>query len=252
MRRAIPLAAVLALLTIGPAQAAIVTLSGTGFDVQYDDTLLGLFGTPTLSGNGQTIIFTPTQFSAFSLGAQGTVFKNDTVVFDLIPRGGNRVAQVTVLEAGDYKIVDRNATGIDPTVDVSGEIRLTNLFDGVSFAQSTLIKNAPLNVVCPNSSCAPTPWTAAATVFAPVSWSDGTSPSSPTIGAPTVRFLLEDLLTAESFVIGDSAFIQKKQASSTISINVDIDNIDPVPVPPALPLLGTALVAMLGLRRRPA
>jgi hypothetical protein len=249
MRQSFGLLLGASLLLSVPAHAAVITLNGSDFDVRYDDTLVGLFGQPTLSGNGRTIVFTPTGFSAQSTGTTGTVFRNDSVTFDLLPRAGKRVATVQVLEAGDYKVVKRSTSPLDPAVDVSGEIRLTNLFDGVSFVNGQLVKSAPLNVVCPTSSCATTPWTAAAILAAPLSWSDGSSPASPDLGAPIIRFFLEDLLTAESFAIGDSAFIQKKQVSNTITIDVDIDQV-PVPLPAALPLLISALGGMVTVARR--
>lgn len=254
MKRLISLAIGAALMSAGTAQAALITLDGNGFDVVYDDQLLGLFGAPTLSGSGLTIIFTPTNFKAESTGTQGTIFQNQSVTFDLIPDATKRVSKVKTTERGDYKIVDANPgspTVQNPAVDVSGEIRLTNLWDGVSQEQSNLVKAAPLNVVCPDITCAPTQWAASASVTAPISWSDGLDLDvSPPTGAPTVRFFLQDFLTAQSFLSGDSAFIQKKLASSTITIDVDIDPIAPVPVPAALPLLASALGGLMTLGRR--
>ena len=49
---------------VNVAQAAIITLENDRFSVTYDDA--GLYGQGALSGSGDTIFFTPTQFKTSS------------------------------------------------------------------------------------------------------------------------------------------------------------------------------------------
>ena len=41
----------LSLLVASPAHSAIQTITGSNFDLVYDDTKLGLFGAPSVAGN---------------------------------------------------------------------------------------------------------------------------------------------------------------------------------------------------------
>jgi hypothetical protein len=222
------------------AQAAIVTLDGNGFIAKYDDTQSGLslYGTPTLSGDGKTILFTPTTFSALSSGTQGLVTTTGTVVFDIFADNGLKVSTLQVFEAGDYQVIRQNGANPAPAVNIFGEARITNLFNGTATAIGSLAPSN-LGVVCVTLACSATDWTASANVLTPAGWNQSSG----------TRFLLQNTLQAQSFAVGDSAFIQKKQSSTTIGITVDTT---PVPLPATLPLLLSGLGAMgaVGRRRR--
>lgn len=234
-----PTAAVLAaLLQSLPAAAAIVTLDGNGFTAKYDDTQAGLslYGTPTLSGDGKTILFTPTTFSAQSSGTQGIVSTTGTVVFDIFADNGLKVTDTKVFEAGDYQVIRQNGANPAPAVNVFGEARVTNLFNGVATVVGSLVPTN-LGAVCLTLACTATDWTASSTIATPTGWNQ-------TSGQ---RFLLQNTLQAQSFNVGDSAFIQKKQSSTTIGITVDTT---PVPLPAALPLLLSSFGAIGAFTRR--
>jgi len=242
----------LSLASATTTQAALVTLDGDGFSVRYDDATIGAFGAPTLAGDRKTILFSPSRFEVHSSGTQGLVDGRAAIAFDIVPVAGKRLNWVNVIEAGDYRVVDRNP-GLDPSpaVDVRGSVRLTNLYDGVSSVQKNLAKGSPLDTVCPDVSCAWSLWSAGARIWAPASWSNGTLGLSPPSGTTPLRFVLEDELIAESFAIGDSAVIQKKQASNTITIGVNLNTVvTPVPLPGTLALLLSALGGVVARRRR--
>ena len=57
MKKTLLVAALSGVFAVSGAQAASVTLSGSFFDLTYDDALTGLFGTPVLIGN--TITWAP-------------------------------------------------------------------------------------------------------------------------------------------------------------------------------------------------
>lgn len=229
-----------AALYVGPASAAIVTLDGNGFIAKYDDAQpgLALYGTPTLSGDGKTILFTPTTFSALSSGTQGIVTTSGTVVFDMFADSGLKLSTLQVFEAGDYQVIRQNGANPAPAVNIFGEARLTNLFNGTATAIGSLTPTN-LGTVCLTLACTATDWTASANVVTPGGWNQSSG----------TRFLLQNTLQAQSFNAGDSAFIQKKQSSTTIGITVDTT---PVPLPAALPLMLSGLGAMgvFGRRRR--
>ena len=63
------IAAAAAIAALPAAQAATVTVTGERFDLVYDDSLVGLFGTPTLSGT--SLFFTPAAFKTQTLNGTG-------------------------------------------------------------------------------------------------------------------------------------------------------------------------------------
>jgi len=233
-------------------QAALVSLAGDGFSVLYDDATSGAFGAPTLAGDRKTILFSPNRFEVHSSGTQGLSTGRAAITFDIVPVAGKRLNWVNVIEAGDYRVVDRNPD-LDPSpgVDVRGTVQLTNLYDGVSSVQKNLAKASPLDTVCPDISCIWSSWSANARIWAPASWSNGTPGLSSPPGPTPLRFALEDELSAQSFALGDSAVIQKKQASNTITIGVNLNAVvTPVPLPGTLALLLPALGGLAARRRR--
>lgn len=67
-------------------------------------------------------------FKAQSTGNVGTVFANSNVQFDIKTDTGLRLSDVSLVENGDYRLINRSGNlGLAPTVDVSGQLRLTNL-----------------------------------------------------------------------------------------------------------------------------
>jgi hypothetical protein len=225
----------------GNASAAPVVLDGDGFSAIYDDAIVSLFGTPTLSGDGKTILFSPLSFKATASGTQGAVFANSNTQFDIILDNNQKLTGVSLIENGDYRLVNRDGDPA-PAVDVSGELRLTNLYTGtdtniVNFTAGTL------STVCTSlNGCGLTPWATTASIGAPDAWVDN-------LGNPVdVRVRLQNDLTAESYQVRDIAEIEKKHASQTVAITPHLDTV--VPVPGAVWLFGSAMAGFIGLRRK--
>ena len=136
------LAVAMALLfALGSAHAATpTTLLGTNFDIVYDASGLGLFGTPTLSGN--TVFFTPTDFKAESLNGQGIVTANQTIVFDIVPHMGFTITGSLLTERGDYLL--RHASS---QVDVQGQTRGFAIANPLAEVNSNITATAPLTTL---------------------------------------------------------------------------------------------------------
>lgn len=109
-------------LTATQTHASMVTLVGATFDVRYDDVLLNasLFGTPTLTGN--TLSFTPVNFTAQSLNGNQYATRDSTINLQLIPHAGQQITAVDLTERGDYLL-----RGSQSFVEVTGQIRLFDL-----------------------------------------------------------------------------------------------------------------------------
>lgn len=223
----------------GNASAALVTLNGNGFNATYDTANLGLFGTPTLSGDGKTILFSPLGFNAISTGAQNTVTVTSSVLIDIVPDANFRLTSVSLTENGSYRMVDRAGNGpLAPSVDLFGELRLTNLDDGISSTSTNFSAGQLANTCAASNPCVLSSWTAFATANTPAAW-----------GNADVRVLIQNTLTAESFYTGDSALIEKKQSSQSLAFTPFVEDVNPVPVPGAVWLFGSALAGLIGLRR---
>jgi hypothetical protein len=93
------LAAVTAWVAV-PAHAATQVLSGSHFDVIFDDSALGLFGAPSLSGD--TIYFSPTAFVAQSAIGSGRITLNQSVSLQLMLHGGRSIQSISLTEGGTF------------------------------------------------------------------------------------------------------------------------------------------------------
>lgn len=211
------------------AGAVQVTLSGAHFDVVYDDALLGLFGTPLLTGN--VLSWFPSGSPGFSAQSAGGIdFTNSTFAVLVTAKPDYELASFGLAEGGDY-LFFADGTGTGAGVAVSGQLRVTPLpgstLTSAITAAGPFVGNALLDFTTQN-------WTAAASVVAPA-------------GTTQANASVENLLSA--FVLParfGTAFIEKKEVSLTI-------NVRPVPEPTAatLMLAGLAVVGFVALRRRP-
>jgi hypothetical protein len=234
-------AALLAVGAVAPAGAAEII--GTDFDVIYDPSSLGLFG--TLSLVGDTLSFTPNNFIATSTNGEGVVTPTGATTasnIQLVANPGFHFGSLQLTEFGDYLL-----SGAGSTVSLSGELIA---FDGdananpiASYTTSTITPNGLLNV---NSGSAVN-WSATA----------GITNATPTFGgggawlasAGTVDLSIENLLSASTVSANSEALIQKKAAFGGVGLTVT-----PVPLPGAFWLLGSGLVALVrtsGRRRLP-
>jgi hypothetical protein len=230
---------VLGLFAASPAYAAIQTITGTNFDLVYDDTKLGLFGTPSLAGNN--IFFTPNNFKAESLNGAGIVTNNSTINgMQLVAKNGFQFGSIDLTEFGDYLMRDAESF-----VSVNGQLRA---FDGANFAatntSASLIvsSSTPLNIIDGFNH----DWQAAASI------TNATASKSGLTGwlsnASIVNITVENLLTAytEAGPGPEQAFIEKK------AIGVGLVVTSAVPEPGVWSSLsaGLFLLGMMASRRK--
>jgi hypothetical protein len=239
-RRAVSLVA--AILAIGgladarPSQASSVTLVGADFDVIYDPSTLGLFGTPQLIGDN--LVFTPNAFSAQSLNGAGV----DTVQslasnIQLVADPGYQFNNLSVMAIGDYLM-----QGTGTSVGVSGSLQATDAARPLTQTTAILAVGSPLNI----ANGAVQNWLGSAAI------TNATPTDSPGYNpwlahASTIDIQLADTLTATTTAgNGNSqAFIQEKFGS----VELEIDP-SPVPLPAAAWLMVSGLAALGVLARQ--
>lgn len=229
----------LGLFSASPAFAAIQTITGTNFDLVYDDTKLGLFGAPSLAGNN--IFFTPNNFKAESLNGAGIVTSNSTINgMQLVAKNGFQFGSIDLTEFGDYLL-----RGPESFVSVNGQLRA---FDGANFAatntSASLIvsSSTPLNIIDGVNH----DWLASASI------TNATASKSGLTGwlsnANIVNITVENLLTAytEAGPGPEQAFIEKK------AIGVGLVVTSAVPEPGVWSSLsaGLFLLGMMASRRK--
>jgi hypothetical protein len=229
----------LSLIAVSPAHAAIQTITGTNFDLVYDDTKLGLFGAPSLAGNN--IFFTPNNFKAESLNGAGIATTNSTINgMQLVAKNGFQFGSIDLTEFGDYLMRDAESF-----VSVNGQLRA---FDGANFAatntSASLIVSSttPLNIIDGFNH----DWLAAASI------TNATASKSGLTGwlsnASVVNITVENLLTAytEAGLGPEQAFIEKK------AIGVGLVVTSAVPEPGVWSSLsaGLFLLGMMASRRK--
>jgi len=194
-------------LLIPQVYAAPATLFGANFDVIYDDSLLGLFGAPTLSGN--TVFFTPTSFKAESLNGIGIATANSTLNLRIIEKNNKSITAFSLVEAGDYRLL-----GSGSFVTIGGQTRVFDLLNPAILDTKQITTTSNLSIVNIPSDPTTHNWTSSSLIsLSDPKWSDTTS----------FNYTIENLLTAYTEPTGSGpklAFIEKKFAGSTISLVV--------------------------------
>jgi len=207
----------------GGALAGQITLSGNNVDFTFNQSLLGLFGTPTISGN--TLTFTPHDFYAEAFNAPRIDLTNQTMHIRVSARPGFEIANVSLLERGDYFL-----EGQASSVSVAGQLRLFDLNNHLTSFTDSIVSSAPLTIVgLPTRD-----WTANA----------GFTFDTNLYELRNVNVTVENLLIARALGGPDSvAFIEKKEVFL---------NVTPVPEPEtwAMMLGGLGLVGWMTARRR--
>lgn len=217
--------ALVALLAAASAvNAASVTVSGDDISFTYDDSTL--YGTGSVVGN--TIFFFPTNFRAESTnGTPGTDSISETlsIQVDAITPGFS-LSTMAIAEDGDYRV-----DGAGASVTANGFFRATSLTTlcGLPPCQDEVILSAG---------------TLPSTGTGIAQWSMGGSldlTNTPAWGSDTSLMLtVENNLSATTTANGEIAWIEKK-------FSVTIPD---VPVPAAVWLFGSGLVALIGVARR--
>jgi hypothetical protein len=228
--------AVFAGLGAGVAQSA--ELYGADFDVVYDPTKLGLFG--SLSLVGDTLELTPNSFIATSTNGQGYVMPTGVTTasgIQLIANPGFQFGSLQLAELGDYQL-----SGAGSSVGLSGELIAFNGAENplATYTTSTITAAGALNVVTGTSNVQTWAASAAITNSTPTEFNSGAWLSSASI----VDISIENLLSASTTSADSLALIQKKDAFGGVGLTVT-----PVPLPASAWLLASA-VAGLGVAAR--
>lgn len=216
------------------AHASTVTLVGTDFNVVYDPSTLGLFGTPQLLGD--YLVFTPNSFDAQSLNGGGTDITSSAATgIQLVAHPGYEFGSLSMDAVGDYLM-----QGAGTSVGVSGSLTASDAARPVTLTTSNIVVPSPLNIangVVQN-------WSGSGAI------NDATPTVTPGYNpwlaqASTIDVQLASMLTASSTVPASQAFIQEKFGSVELVI-------DPmaVPLPSAFWLGLSALAGLLPFARR--
>lgn len=213
------------LLLATSAQSAPITQYGTDISFTYDDSTL--FGTGTVVGN--SISFLPVNFSAESLNDAGAVTSTDTLNVIIESTTANyTMSMFTLAETGDYRL-DGGASA-DASAWFLVESKTTNC-GSFACTDSDIFSTGALA----DTNGVLTDWSLGGTLdlASTADWGSDTK----------VTLQLQNNLLVEAASTGDVAFIQKKQGGIGITVN-------PVPVPAAVWLFGSGLIALVGLARR--
>lgn len=217
-----------ALLSCNALAVSWQTLTGTNVTYVYDADNMGLYGTPSLSGN--SLIFTPTNFKAVATDG-GTVLTSSTINIRAYTNSNYSFSSFNLTELGDYALV-----GDKSQVSVSGQIRLFDLANpppaGLQLTDS-ITPTASLNVTTTLANLQTTNWQANAAIAVPTGWSNG------------VNLTIQNILVAHTEQLGGLAFVEKKFVGSAVVLT---------PVPEAqtyaMMLVGLGLVGFMVGRKR--
>lgn len=221
-RTGLALGVAAALLSGSAFAVNMVTLDGTNVSFTYDADELGLFGTPTVSGD--SLIFTPTNFVAESTDGAGYDVANTTVNIRITANAGYQFSSLSLSESGDYALV-----GNDASVEVGGQIRVLDLDDPMANEVTDSILATGFTT---------TNWTANASVVVPDATA-GWGGADGILGG--VNVTLQNILVAGTLQAGSHASIQKSLVILTAVPEADTY---------AMLLAGLGLVGFMARRAR--
>ena len=210
----------------GAAFAASVTLSGDSVDFTFDDTLMGLFGQPVLSGD--TLSFTPVNFQASSTNGAGYTLAANTANIQMTAHNGYSFSSIDLAERGDYMLL-----GGGSTADVAGQVRVYDVLDPAKDTTTSIAPDAAMGQTVDNTH----PWTASAS-----------TDLSGWTGTRSVNVSFQNLLVASSSASSSLAYVDKKYGGLTATTAA----VTPVPEAQvsAMMLAGLGLIGWKIRRRR--
>ena len=209
----------------GVALAASVTLSGTTVDFSFDDAMLGLFGPANVSGN--TLYFTPIDFSVESLNGAGFALTSETMNIKVTAREDWRFSTIDLSEKGDYLLL-----GSGSTADVGGQMRVFDVAAPLVDLTTSIVSSSPLTLAgLPTHN-----WAA-----------EASTDLSAWTSTQAINVTIQNLLLASTSGSPSLAFLEKKFVGLTVVT---------APVPEAetyaMMLAGLGLVGFAAMRRRAA
>jgi len=202
-----------------PSAHALLVLTGDTleYSINNDGDLAAFGGTAFVVGD--ELRFTFTDFVAQDVDGNPPGFANLTLEIDVTSTTGLALGTPTLFEQGDYLLQNSGSSG----ASVSGQFIATNLEGagsetdtfGTLFNTSTLISSA---------------WTITESLDDVAGW-----------GSDYIRLIFQNNLLALAIGMEDFAFIEKKFAAISFT---------PVPIPGALLLLGSCVVALIALPKQ--
>jgi hypothetical protein len=231
----------------GPVSAALITLAGGTFDVEYEQTQtsLALFGTPSVVGGN--ILFSANNFFAQSANGQGASSTAGSVTLYLVPHQNMQVSGLSLFAFGDYRL-----QGTSSYVQVSGSLAADddNSSDPLRAASRTLNITSPATqngqITSPLNN-QNTNWQAYAGLHGNSNpWLLTSSRVAVTISSMLTAFTSSSDPDPKYAFIQEKLFVQQPAVSLTVSSDPMV-----VPIPPALLLLlgGGSLLGAVAVRR---
>lgn len=226
LQRSCGLIAAISLAISSTAHSAVVSVLGDDLIFTYDNATQ--FGLATVVGNA--IFFFDVDFEAQSVGTQGTVIDSDFVNIAIEVQSGSSfvIDNFQLFELGDY-ILD----GASASVSAEAQLSITSLTGACPFpcTMAPIFSAGPLNTVGPL-----TEWTinGIADLDNVAEWGSDTA----------VNAKIQNTLTAESTVFGDSAFIVKKTGALGIQVVAE------VPLPAGVWLFASGLLGLVSFRSK--
>ena len=215
-RKFSPLVGGIACLFALSSYAGTVIQYGDNVTFSYDDTTL--FGLGTVVGDN--IFFVPEDFISQSLNGDGLVETFDTLDLQVVvTTEGFWLSDFAVAEQGDYQLFGSGASA-----SVSGDFTVTS--NTSSFTDTNSFNAGPLTV-----QNALTEWTANTGV--------NLSDTSGWGGDTDVNLSLYNLAATNTQALGEQAFLQKKIGGVAVMVSA-------IPVPAAVWMFGSGLIALFG------
>jgi hypothetical protein len=217
------------LVVAGVAQAAPIILNGDHFTVSYDDAQAGIYGQGLLSGSGDALFFTPTQFKTSSGSGPASVSSALTLTFTI--DSGYAFTGLSYSESGDYFLLG------GAVVDVAASVNAVN---AATLASSSLALSpgAALDDVTSFANFRTTDWLLSGNL------------SLLGLGGPNIlQITLDNTLYASTPNAG-YGFIEKKFVGLSIVTEPALPPVSvPEPTSGALLLVGMMAALLVGRRR---